>query len=93
MQTSLARRRKENTAAVLLEIIPGFFLQTFGIGHLAQGRVGMGLFIMGSYWLVQAFNLFVLTWLFGLGYVTAILTGAFYLIAAPLNAAGHEGTY
>lgn len=89
MSTSLSRRRKENTAAVLLEVLPGVFLQTFGIGHISQGRVGMGLFIMLSYWILQAINV-ALSWVL-IGLVTGPLTFVFYLIAAPMNAADHEG--
>ena len=88
MSTSLIKR-KENTAAVLLEAIPGFFLQTFGIGHLVQGRVGMGLFIMLSYWGLQAINM-ALMWVL-IGWVTAPLTWLFYMFAAPLNAADWDG--
>lgn len=76
--------RHDNTAAVLLEVLPGLFLQVFGIGHIYQGRVGMGLFIMISYWLVQALNLLLMVFLVGL--VTAPLTWLFYMVAAPLNA-------
>lgn len=89
MSSMLARRRKENTAAVLLEVLPGVFLQTFGIGHITQGRVGMGLFIMLSYWTLQAINAALTTVL--IGFLTAPLTFVFYLIAAPMNAADYEG--
>jgi len=76
---------RDPTAAVLLEILPGFFVHTFGIGHIYQGRVGMGLFIMLSYWFLQAIN--GLLCLLLIGFVTAPLTWFFYLLAAPLNAA------
>ena len=77
--------KRDPTAAVLLEALPGFFLQTFGIGHLYQGRVGMGLFIMLSYWCLQVVNA-LLTFLL-IGFVTGPLTWLFYMVAAPINAA------
>ena len=87
--SALTRRRKQNAVPVLLEVLPGLIFQTFGIGHIVQGRVGMGLFIMLSYWLLQAFNVLLMGIL--IGYVTAPLTWLFYMIAAPMNAADHEG--
>ena len=83
--TALAQR--DNTSAVLLEVFPGLFLQLFGLGHIYQGRVGLGLFIMISYWVLQAINAFLTLFLIGL--VTMPLTWLFYLIAAPMNAADH----
>ncbi|MCO4743302.1 MAG: hypothetical protein KC912_00850 [Proteobacteria bacterium] len=68
---------------MLLEVIPGWF-QVFGLGHLYQGRIGMGLGIMLSYWALQAIN-FALSFVL-IGLVTAPLTWLFYMIAAPLNA-------
>lgn len=79
--------RRDNTAAVLLEVLPGFFFQIFGIGHIAQGRVGMGLFIMLSYWGLQSINLFLCMFL--IGFVTAPLTFVFYLVASAMNAADY----
>lgn len=87
MSTQLARRNKNTTAVVLLEVIPGLF-GFFGIGHMAQGRIGMGLFIMLSYIVLQAINA-ALTFVL-IGYITAPLTMLFYLIAAPTNAADYE---
>jgi TM2 domain-containing membrane protein YozV len=81
---SYALDRQDNTAAVMLEVLPGLFFQVFGLGHIYQGRVGLGLFIMISYWLVQAVNLFLMIFLVGL--LTAPLTWLFYLVAAPMNA-------
>ena len=80
-------KRKVQWVPVLAELIPGWF-QVFGLGHMIQGRFGMGLFIMFSYWGVQFINLllsFVL-----IGYVTAPLTWLFFMIAAPMNANDNE---
>ncbi len=82
-------RREIQWVPVLLELIPGWF-QLFGIGHMFQGRFGMGLFIMFSYWGLQVINGF-LTLLFGLGFVTGFLTWLFYMIAAPMNANDYDG--
>lgn len=81
--------RDEATIAVLLELVPGFVLQTFGLGHIYRGRVGMGLFIMLSYWALQAVNVLLMTLL--IGFVTAPLTWLFYLVAAPTNVLAESG--
>lgn len=81
---SYALERTDNTAAVLLEVLGGMFLHMFGIGHIVQGRVGMGLFIMISYWALQAVNAFLMMFL--IGFLTAPLTWVFYLVAASMNA-------
>lgn len=61
-----------NTVAIGLEVVPGFFLQTFGIGHLYAGRWGAGIGIMVAYWVLQAINTLLMSiWI---GFVTAPLT-------------------
>ena len=89
MSYAIERRSSDNTVPVLLELGFGFFFQTFGLGHLAQGRVGQGLFIMFSYWALQLINAMLCLVLIGL--LTAPLTWLFYMVAAPLNAADYEG--
>ncbi len=81
--------RENQTLPVLAEALPGFFLQTFGIGHMVQGRFGMGLFIMLSYWTLQMINAFLCMFL--IGFVTGPLTWLFYMIAAPMNASDYDG--
>lgn len=88
MSNELETRRPTPWGAILLELIPGWF-QVFGLGHLYQGRIAMGLGIMLSYWALQAIN-FALSFVF-IGMLTAPLTWLFYMIAAPLNAKDHEG--
>lgn len=82
-------KRQVQWGPVLLEVIPGFF-NIFGIGHMAQGRFGMGLFIMLSYWGLQTINFF-LSFVFGLGIVTGFLTWLFYMVTAPMNANDYQG--
>jgi len=48
---------KDPTAAVLLEILPGICLSTFGIGNIYAGNVLAGLLIMVGYWLSCLVNL------------------------------------
>lgn len=78
--------QQDTGIAVALEVVPGFFFQTFGLGHLYQGRVGMGLFILLSYWALQAINVLLCSIL--IGFVTLPLTWLFYMVAAPMNAVG-----
>lgn len=47
---------KSSGTAVLLEILPGLFFQTFGIGHIYTGNVGLGLLFMFGYWFVAFIN-------------------------------------
>lgn len=63
-------KRNTSLVAVGLEVAPGTFLGTFGIGHLYQGRIGAGLAFMVSYWVLQSIN----AWLVGLGGI-GLLTG------------------
>lgn len=47
---------KSGAVAALLEILPGMFLQTFGIGHIYAGNVLTGLLFMFGYWIVAFVN-------------------------------------
>jgi len=74
---------RQNAVAVGLEVGPGLLLQTFGIGHLYSGKIGTGLAIMLSYWLLQAINAaLVFVWI---GLITAPLTWLAYMVLAPTN--------
>ena len=57
---------KSPEVAVLLELLPGFFFQTFGIGHMYAGNVGVGLLLMFGYWAVMFVNLLLCLVLIGL---------------------------
>jgi TM2 domain-containing membrane protein YozV len=75
--------KNENAVAIGLEVGPGLLLQTFGIGHLYAGRVGAGLAIMISYWVLLAINALLTTiWI---GFITGPLTLLAFLIFAPTN--------
>lgn len=45
-----ARGRRGRGVGVVLELVPGFFLQTFGLGHLVQGRLAWGVGLMLGWW-------------------------------------------
>ncbi|MFT3763237.1 MAG: hypothetical protein QM761_11675 [Pseudoxanthomonas sp.] len=49
--------QKSGGVAAMLEILPGLFFQTFGIGHLYAGNVGTGLLFMFGYWALAFVNL------------------------------------
>jgi len=40
---------KDVGIALILELVPGMFLQTFGIGNLYAGNIGWGLALMIGY--------------------------------------------
>jgi TM2 domain-containing membrane protein YozV len=83
---------KSPGTAVLLEVLPGFFFQTFGIGHIYAGNVGTGLLFMFGYWLIQFVNL--LLCLLIIGFVTLPLCFIAAMIISPIvasNAASRSG--
>ena len=70
--------------AVALELLGGFFFQTFGIGHLYAGNIGLGLGLMFGYWILTAINVvlcFVLV-----GFVTWPLTWLAFMIISAITA-------
>jgi TM2 domain-containing membrane protein YozV len=75
---------KPTAVAVLLEVLPGLFLQTFGIGHLYAGNVGVGLLFMFGYWFVQFINILLCFVL--IGFITGPLCFILALIISPLLA-------
>ena len=75
---------KSSGTAVLLEVLPGFFLQTFGIGHLYAGNVGVGLLFMFGYWFVQFINL-LLCFVF-IGILTLPLCFILAMVISPILA-------
>ncbi len=76
---------KSAGTAVLLEILPGFFFQTFGIGHIYAGNVGTGLLFMFGYWFIQFVNILLCFLLIGFITLPVCFLGA--MIVSPLLAA------
>lgn len=79
------RPPKSSGTAVLLEVLPGIFLQTFGIGHIYAGNVGVGLFFMFGYWFLTFINFLLCFILIGLITWPLCFLGA--LILSPILAA------
>lgn len=75
---------KVSAVAVLLEVLPGFFLQTFGIGQMYAGNIGMGLLFMFGYWFIQFINL--LLCLVFIGFLTLPLTFILAMVISPILA-------
>ena len=71
---------------MLLEILPGIFLQTFGIGNIYAGNTWSGICMMLSYWLLSFLN-FLLCFVV-VGFVTWPLTWIAYAIFCPILANG-----
>lgn len=75
--------KHSNALAIGLEVGPGVFFQTFGIGHLYAGRMSTGIGIMLSYWVLQAINVALMSvWV---GFITWPLTFLAFLVMAPTN--------
>jgi TM2 domain-containing membrane protein YozV len=70
--------------AVALELLGGFFAQTFGVGHLYAGNVGAGLGLMFGYWALTAINV-VLCFVF-VGFVTWPITWVAFMIISSITA-------
>ena len=75
---------KSGGAAVALELIPGIF-GVFGIGNMYAGRVGLGIVLMVSYWVLFWINV-VLAFVL-IGWVTGPLTWIGFMIGGALLAA------
>lgn len=75
---------KVTAVAVLLEVLPGFFFQTFGIGHMYAGNVGVGLLFMFGYWFVQFINILLCFVLIGI--LTLPLCFILAMIISPILA-------
>jgi TM2 domain-containing membrane protein YozV len=76
---------KDQGIALILELVPGMFLQTFGIGNLYAGNLGWGLVLMFGYWIAAWINFLLLFVLVGL--VTWPITWlAFAAVASYLAA-------
>lgn len=76
---------KSSGTAVLLEILPGFFFQTFGIGHIYAGNVGAGLLFMFGYWFIQFVNILLCFVL--IGFITLPLCFLLAMVISPVTAA------
>lgn len=72
--------------AVVLEVLPGIMLQTFGIGNIYAGNVGVGVLLMVGYWVLAVLN-FLLCFLF-IGFITWPLTWVAFMILSPILANG-----
>jgi len=78
-------QQKDPTTAVLLEVLPGFLLQTFGIGHIYAGDVGVGLAFMFGYWVLLGINAALLC--VGIGVFTGPACWLLFMILCPILAA------
>lgn len=72
--------------AVMMELLGGFFFQTFGIGHIYAGRVGIGIAWMLGYWVVTAIN-FMLCFIL-VGFITWPLCWIAAMIISPITVNG-----
>jgi hypothetical protein len=70
--------------AVALELLGGFFFQTFGIGHLYSGNIGLGLGLMFGYWVLTAINVLLCFVIVGL--ITWPLTWLAFMIISAITA-------
>lgn len=75
---------KTTAVAVLLEVFPGLFLQTFGIGQIYAGNVGAGLLFMFGYWFVQFINILLCFVL--IGFITGPLCFILAAVISPILA-------
>lgn len=82
---------KSAGAAVALELVPGFLFQTFGIGNMYAGNVGIGLLFLFGYWFVLFINILLCFIL--IGFFTLPLCWIAMMIIAPLTAANRASSY
>jgi hypothetical protein len=81
---------KSGGTAAVLEVIFGFFFNTFGIGHIYAGNVGFGLFLMFGYWLFLVVNVCLALFTCGVwGIVALVIVPACWfllMITSPILA-------
>ena len=70
--------------AVVLELVPGVLIQTFGIGNIYAGNVAGGIVMMLGYWVLQVINTFLC--LIIIGFITLPLTWVLFMIFCPISA-------
>ncbi len=85
----MARNDSNTGLAIVAEAVPGFFLQTFGIGHMLSGEILKGLGVMFLYWILQSINAALCLVL--IGFITAPLTWLAFMVLSPANIAANEG--
>ena len=76
---------KSAGVAAILEVVPGLLIQTFGIGHMYVGNVGLGLAFMLGYWFVAFINLLLCFVL--IGFITWPLCWLVMMVLSPILAA------
>ncbi len=76
--------KKSPGVPVILELLGGFLFQTFGIGNIVAGNVGVGLALMFGYWVALFFN--ILLMFVVIGVVTTPLTWVAFMIMSPMLA-------
>jgi hypothetical protein len=76
---------KNHGLAVALELIFGSMFQTFGVGHIYAGNVGVGLAWMFGYWAVTTLNFFLCFLL--VGFITWPLCWIAAMIISSITAA------
>ncbi|RKR89037.1 hypothetical protein BDK92_3374 [Micromonospora pisi] len=81
---------KSTGAAAALELLPGL-VGIFGIGNIYAGRVGVGIALMVSYWVLFWINV-ALMFVF-IGFVTWGLTWVAYMIVGSLLAVSGVGRH
>jgi hypothetical protein len=69
----------------MLELLPGMFMQTFGIGHMYAGNAALGILFMFGYWFVFFANVLLL--FVGIGFLTLPACWIMMMILSPIIAA------
>jgi TM2 domain-containing membrane protein YozV len=81
---------KSTGMAVVLELVPGLF-GVFGIGNMYAGRIGTGIALMVSYWVLFWVN--VVLAFFLIGVATLVLTWIVFMVVGPLLAVSAVGRH
>ena len=77
-------RIKSVRTAVLLEVLPGLCLFTFGIGNIYAGNIAVGIILMISYWALAIVNFLLLFVV--IGFLTWPLTFVTFLVISIISA-------
>ena len=68
---------------MLLELLPGLCIQTFGIGHIYAGNTGLGIGFLVGFWAIVLANV-ALIFFCGVGLIVWPICWIIFMILSPI---------
>lgn len=76
-------QEKSLALAMLLELLPGLCIQTFGIGHIYAGNTGVGIGFLVGFWAIVLANI-ALIFFCGVGLIIWPVCWIIFMIVSPV---------